>query len=69
MVVAEIGIADGRREEAMAALIEKWASGEALAGHGATDHIQALGGSGTLAALRPSRCSGRRASATPRRTP
>ena len=80
VVVAEIGIADGKREEALAALrtlceethakdegcllyalqldpadeshvfmIEKWASGEALAAHGATDHIKAAGESGTLA--------------------
>jgi quinol monooxygenase YgiN len=80
VVVAEIGIADGKREEALAALrtlceethakdagcllyalqldpadeshvfmIEKWESGEALATHGATDHIKALGASGTLA--------------------
>jgi quinol monooxygenase YgiN len=79
VVVAEIGIAEGKREEALAALrtlceethakdegcllyslqldpadesrvfmIEKWASGEALATHGASDHIKALGGSGTL---------------------
>src|ERR1700761_3663948 len=80
VVVAEIGIADGKREEALAALrtlceethakddgcllyalqldpgdenrvfmIEKWESGEALGAHGASDHIKALGGSGTLA--------------------
>jgi quinol monooxygenase YgiN len=80
VVVAEIGIADGKRDEALAALrtlceethakdegcilyalqldpadeshvfmIEKWESGEALAAHGATDHIKALGASGTLA--------------------
>jgi hypothetical protein len=36
VVVAEIGIAEGKREEALAA-------------HGATDHIKALGASGTLA--------------------
>jgi quinol monooxygenase YgiN len=79
VVVAEIGIAEGKREEALAALnvlcaethekddgcllyslqldpadeshvfmIEKWESGEALAAHGATDHIKALGASGTL---------------------
>jgi quinol monooxygenase YgiN len=29
-------------------MIEKWESGEALAAHGATDHIKALGASGTL---------------------
>ena len=80
VVVAEIGIAEGKREEALAALrtlceethakddgcllyalqldpgdenrvfmIEKWESGEALGAHGASDHIKALGGSGTLA--------------------
>jgi quinol monooxygenase YgiN len=80
VVVAEIGIAEGKRDEALAALqtlceethakdegcilyslqldpadenrvfmIEKWESGEALAAHGATDHIKALGASGTLA--------------------
>jgi len=80
VVVAEIGIADGKRDEALAALrtlceethakdngcilyalqldpadesrvfmIEKWESGEALAAHGASDHIKALGASGTLA--------------------
>ncbi len=80
VVVAEIGIADGKREEALAALrtlceethakdegcllyalqldpadeshvfmIEKWESVEALQAHGATDHIKALGASGTLA--------------------
>jgi quinol monooxygenase YgiN len=79
VVVAEIGIADGKRDEALAALrtlceethakdegcilyalqldpgdeshvfmIEKWASAEALRTHGATDHIRALGESGTL---------------------
>jgi quinol monooxygenase YgiN len=79
-VVAEIGIADGKRDEALAALqtlceathandegcllyalqldpadesrvffIEKWDSAEALQKHGATDHIKALGESGTLA--------------------
>jgi quinol monooxygenase YgiN len=79
VVVAEIGIAEGKREEALAALrtlceethakdegcllyslqldpadeshvfmLEKWESGEALAAHGASDHIKALGGSGTL---------------------
>ena len=79
VVVAEIGIAPGKREEALAGLealceathskddgcllyalqldpgdenrvfmIEKWASGEALATHGATDHIKAFGTSGTL---------------------
>jgi quinol monooxygenase YgiN len=78
-VIAEIGIAEGKRDEALAALrtlceethakddgcllyalqldpddeshvffVEKWESGEALAKHGATDHIKALGGSGTL---------------------
>jgi hypothetical protein len=37
-------------------MIEKWESGEALAAHGATDHIKALGRSGTLAGPRgPSR--------------
>jgi len=80
VVVAEIGIADGKRDEALAALrtlceethakddgcilyalqldpadesrvfmIEKWESGEALAAHGGSDHIKALGASGTLA--------------------
>jgi quinol monooxygenase YgiN len=80
VVVAEIGIAPGKRDEALAALqtlceethakddgcllyalqldpadesrvfmIEKWASVEALGTHGATDHIKALGTSGTLA--------------------
>jgi quinol monooxygenase YgiN len=80
VVVAEIGIAEGKREEALAALrtlceethakdegcllyalqldpaneshvfmVEKWASMEALGAHGATDHIRALGTSGTLA--------------------
>jgi quinol monooxygenase YgiN len=80
VVVAEIGIADGKRDEALAALetlceethakddgcllyalqldpadeshvfmIEKWESAEALQAHGATDHIKALGASGTLA--------------------
>ncbi len=79
VVVAEIGIAPGKREEALAALqtlceethakdegcllyalqldpadeshvfmIEKWSSAEALQTHGATDHIRAFGGSGTL---------------------
>jgi quinol monooxygenase YgiN len=79
VVVAEIGIAEGKREEALAALetlceethakdegcllyalqldpadeshvymVEKWTSVEALQTHGATDHIKALGGSGTL---------------------
>lgn len=79
VVVAEIGIAEGKRDEALAALetlceethakddgcflyalqldpadeshvfmIEKWESVEALQKHGATDHIKALGGSGTL---------------------
>jgi quinol monooxygenase YgiN len=79
VVVAEIGIADGKREEALAALeppcekthakddgcllyalqldpadeshvfmVEKWTLVEALQAHGATDHIKALGGSGTL---------------------
>jgi quinol monooxygenase YgiN len=79
VVVAEIGIADGKREEALAALrtlceethakdegcllyalqldpadesrvfmVEKWESAEALQAHGATDHIKALGASGTL---------------------
>ncbi len=80
VVVAEIGIAPGKRDEALAALerlceethakdegcllyalqfdpadedhvffIEKWDSAEALRKHGATDHIKALGESGTLA--------------------
>lgn len=80
VVVAEIGIAEGKREEALAALnvlcaethekdegcllyslqldpgdehrvfmIEKWESAEALGKHGASDHIKALGASGTLA--------------------
>ncbi|HEY5333840.1 MAG TPA: putative quinol monooxygenase [Solirubrobacterales bacterium] len=80
VVVAEVGIADGKREEALAALqtlcdathandegcllyalqldptdesrvfmIEKWESAEALEKHSATDHIKALGASGTLA--------------------
>jgi quinol monooxygenase YgiN len=80
VVVAEIGIAEGKREEALAALnvlcaethekddgcllyalqldpvdeghvfmIEKWESEEALAAHGASDHIKALGSGGTLA--------------------
>ncbi|HEX4752631.1 MAG TPA: putative quinol monooxygenase [Solirubrobacterales bacterium] len=80
VVVAEIGIADGKRDEALAAMevlcaethakdegcllyalqldpadesrvfmIEKWESAEALQKHGATDHIKALGRSGTLA--------------------
>jgi quinol monooxygenase YgiN len=80
VVVAEIGIADGKREEALAALqtlceethakddgcllyalqldpadeshvfmIEKWASTEEFRKHGTTDHIKALGASGTLA--------------------
>jgi quinol monooxygenase YgiN len=79
-VVAEIGIAEGKRDEALAALqmlceethakdegcllyalqldpadeshvfmIEKWESAEHLGTHGATDHIKALGASGTLA--------------------
>jgi quinol monooxygenase YgiN len=79
VVVAEIGIAEGKRDEALAALqtlceethakdegcvlyalqldpadeshvfmIEKWESAEALQTHGATDHIKALGASGTL---------------------
>jgi quinol monooxygenase YgiN len=79
VVVAEIGIAEGKRDEALAALetlceethakddgcllyalqldpadeshvfmIEKWESVEALQKHGDTDHIKALGGSGTL---------------------
>jgi quinol monooxygenase YgiN len=79
VVVAEIGIAEGKRDEALAALqtlceethakddgchlyalqldpadeshvymIEKWDSAEALQTHGATDHIKAIGGSGTL---------------------
>ena len=79
VVVAEIAIAPGKREEALAALerlceethakdegcllyalqldpadeghvfmIEKWSSVEALQTHGATDHIKALGASGTL---------------------
>jgi quinol monooxygenase YgiN len=80
VVLAEIGIADGKRDEALAALevlckethakdegcllyalqldprdesrvfmIEKWESGEALQKHGTTDHVKALGASGTLA--------------------
>jgi quinol monooxygenase YgiN len=80
VVVAEIGIAEGKRDEALAALqtlceethaedegcrlyalqldpadeshvfmIEKWDSAEALQKHGATDHIKAVGASGTLA--------------------
>lgn len=80
VVVAEIGIAEGKREEALAALrtlceethakddgcilyalqldpadeshvfmIEKWESAELLGKHGASDHIKALGASGTLA--------------------
>lgn len=80
VVVAEIGIAEGKHEEALAALrtlceethakdegcilyslqldpadeshvfmIEKWESAELLGKHGATDHIKALGASGTLA--------------------
>jgi quinol monooxygenase YgiN len=79
VVVAEIGIREGKRDEALAALrtlceethakdegcllyalqldpadeshvfmVEKWTSAEALQAHGATDHIKALGGSGTL---------------------
>ena len=79
VVVAEIGIAEGKREEALAALerlceethakddgcllyalqldpndeshvffVEKWESVDALQAHGATDHIKALGASGTL---------------------
>jgi quinol monooxygenase YgiN len=79
VVVAEIGIAAGKRDEALAALerlceethakddgcvlyalqldpadeshvfmLEKWDSVEALQKHGATDHIKALGESGTL---------------------
>jgi quinol monooxygenase YgiN len=79
VVVAEIGIAAGKRDEALAGLerlceethakdegcllyalqldpgdeshvfmIEKWDSAEALQRHGATDHIKALGQSGTL---------------------
>jgi quinol monooxygenase YgiN len=80
VVVAEIGIAEGKRDEALVALeqlcedthakddgcllyalqldpadeshvffVEKWESVEALQKHGATDHIKALGSSGTLA--------------------
>ncbi len=80
VVVAEIGIAEGKRDEALAALrtlceethakdegcilyslqldptdenrvfmIEKWESAELLGTHGASDHIKALGASGTLA--------------------
>jgi len=80
VVVAEIGIAEGKRDEALAALqtlceethandegcvlyslqldpadeshvfmIEKWESAEHLGTHGASDHIRALGASGTLA--------------------
>ena len=79
VVVAEIGIAPGKRDEALVALealceethakdegcllyalhldpadesrvfmVEKWSSAEALGAHGATDHIKALGASGTL---------------------
>jgi quinol monooxygenase YgiN len=79
VVVAEVEIAEGKRDEALAALealceethakdegcllyalqldptdeshvffVEKWESVEALQKHGATDHIKALGGSGTL---------------------
>jgi quinol monooxygenase YgiN len=79
VVVAEVGIAEGKRDEALAALeqlceathakdegcllyalqldptdeshvffVEKWESVEALQKHGATDHIKALGTSGTL---------------------
>lgn len=79
VVVAEIGIAPGKREEALAALerlceethakdegcllyalqldpadeshvffIEKWSSAEALQTHGAAEHLQAFGASGTL---------------------
>ncbi|HTR74064.1 MAG TPA: putative quinol monooxygenase [Solirubrobacterales bacterium] len=79
VVVAEIGIASGKREEALAALqqlceathakdegcllyalqldpadeshvfmIEKWASADALQAHMTTDHIAAVGASGTL---------------------
>ena len=80
VVVAEIGIADGKRDEALAALqtlceethakddgcllyalqldpadesrvfmIEKWASTEEFQKHGSSDHIKALGATGTLA--------------------
>ena len=80
VVVAEVGIAEGKRDEALVALeqlceethakddgcllyalqldpndeshvffVEKWESVEALQKHGATDHIKALGASGTLA--------------------
>jgi quinol monooxygenase YgiN len=79
VVVAEIGIVPGKRDEALSALerlceethskdegcllyalqldpadqsrvfmIEKWSSAEALQKHGATEHIKALGESGTL---------------------
>jgi quinol monooxygenase YgiN len=82
VVVAEIGIAEGKRDEALAALrqlceethakdegcllyalqldpadeshvfmIEKWDSAEALQKHGASDHIEAVGESGTLAGV------------------
>ena len=36
-------------DESHVFMIEKWESAEALRKHGATDHIKALGGSGTLA--------------------
>jgi quinol monooxygenase YgiN len=80
VVVAEIGIAPGKRDEALAALrtaceethakddgcllyalqldpadeshvfmVEKWASAEALGAHAQTEHLKALGASGTLA--------------------
>ena len=35
-------------DESHVFMIEKWDSAEALEKHGATDHIKALGGSGTL---------------------
>jgi quinol monooxygenase YgiN len=80
VVIAELGIAPGKRDEALTALerlceqthakdegcvlyalqldpadeshvfmVEKWESAEALQAHGASDHIKALGVSGTLA--------------------
>jgi quinol monooxygenase YgiN len=35
-------------DESHVFMIEKWDSAEALEKHGATDHIKAMGGSGTL---------------------
>jgi len=35
-------------DESHVFMIEKWSSAEALAAHSATDHIKALGASGTL---------------------